>query len=313
MKRILITGGAGFIGSNLVEYVNFHSPGTEVVVVDDLSTGFQENLSGMDCDLHEHSILDYELLKKSTQRVDSIIHLGAIGSVPRSVANPRQSHDANATGTLNVLEVARETGVGHIVVASSSSVYGSNPAFPKKELDWTRPLSPYASSKLATEAYALAYQSSYGLKTLAFRFFNVYGPRQRANHDYAAVIPRFIDAALKKQPLTVYGDGNQSRDFTYVESVCSALYTSALQCLYHPQPVNLAFGTNTSLIKLIEIISEKLRRTLDVNHEDPRAGDVLASQADPSVLRGLLPFIEPMALDIGISKTIEWFVNQQTT
>ena len=312
MKRILITGGAGFIGSNLVEYFNTHSPSTEVAVIDDLSTGFLENLSAMDCNFYQHSILDYNKLKKAAYGADSIIHLGAIGSVPRSVANPRPSHDANATGTFNVLEVARETGISHVVVASSSSVYGSNPALPKKEMDWTRPLSPYAASKLATEAYALSYQSSYGLKTLAFRFFNVYGPRQSATHDYAAVIPRFIASAIATQPLTVYGDGNQSRDFTYVESVCSALYKSVLRVLHQPQPVNLAFGTNTSLLKLIEIISDQLHRPLHVKHEAPRAGDVLESQADPTVLRDLLPSVEPTALHVGISKTIEWFVKQKT-
>ena len=311
MNRILITGGAGFIGSNLVEYFNTHSPETKVVVVDDLSTGFLENIAGMDCDLHEYSILDFDQLKKSAHKADSIIHLGAIGSVPRSVARPRPSHDANVTGTLNVLEVAREIGIDHVVVASSSSVYGGNPALPKNEMDWTRPLSPYAVSKLATEAYALAYQSSFGLKSLAFRFFNVYGPRQRATHDYAAVIPRFIDAALQEEPLTVYGDGNQSRDFTYVGSVCSALYTTTLQALSRPHPVNLAFGTNTSLLTLIEVISQQLGRALDVIHQDPRTGDVIASQADPTVMKELLPSLEPTDLEIGISKTIEWFAKQK--
>lgn len=311
MKRVLITGGAGFIGSNLVEYFNIHSPATEIVVLDDLSTGFLENLTGMDCDVHEGSILDYQNLKKSVKGADSIIHLGAIGSVPRSVAHPRPSHEANATGTLNVLEAARETGANHVVVASSSSVYGSNPALPKNELDWTRPLSPYAVSKLATEAYALAYQASYGLKTLAFRFFNVYGPRQRAGHDYAAVIPRFIDAALREEPLTVYGDGTQSRDFTFVESVCAALYRSAVDQVAASQPINLAFGTNTTLLTLIAMLTKHLDRSLKINHEDPRPGDVLASQADPTAVRALLPSIEPTELDVGLSKTIEWFLSHE--
>lgn len=311
MKRVLITGGAGFIGSNLVEYFNIHSPATEIVVLDDLSTGFLENLAGMDCDVHEGSILDYQNLKNSVKGAGSIIHLGAIGSVPRSVAHPRPSHEANATGTLNVLEAARETGANHVVVASSSSVYGSNPALPKNELDWARPLSPYAVSKLATEAYALAYQASYGLKTLAFRFFNVYGPRQRAGHDYAAVIPRFIDAALREEPLTVYGDGTQSRDFTFVESVCAALYRSAVDQVAASQPINLAFGTNTTLLTLIAMLTKQLGRSLKINHEDPRPGDVLASQADPTAVRALLPSIEPTELDVGLSKTIEWFLSHE--
>lgn len=312
MKRVLITGGAGFIGSNLVEYFNIHSPETQVVVLDDLSTGFLENLSGLECEVNENSLLDYPQLKKCAEGADSIIHLGAIGSVPRSVALPRPTHDANTTGTLNVLEAARETGVSHVVVASSSSVYGSNPALPKNELTWTRPLSPYAVSKLATEAYALAYQSSYGLKTLAFRFFNVYGPRQRADHDYAAVIPRFIDAALRGKPLTIYGNGKQSRDFTFVESVCSALHTSASNQIGHHQPVNLAFGSNTTLLQLIDTLSKKLQRSLKIAHQEPRKGDVRASQADPTAMRALLPLLEPTDLDSGISKTIEWFLDQET-
>lgn len=310
MKKILITGGAGFIGSNLVRFFNTHSPDVEVIVVDDLSSGSLQNLTGMDCDLHEYSILDNEQLRKSAHGVDSIVHLAAIGSVPRSVANPLPTHHANVTGTLNVLEVARDIRSKHIVVASSSSVYGGNPALPKRETDWTRPLSPYGASKLATEAYSLAYQTSYGLRTLAFRFFNVYGPNQRADHDYAAVIPRFVDAALRGQPLSIYGDGTQSRDFTYVESVCSALHASALKTIRHSQPVNLAFGTNTSLLELIQIIGGKLHRTLEVAYQDKRVGDVRASQADPSLFRELLPAIEPATLDFGISKTIEWFMNR---
>lgn len=311
MKRILITGGAGFIGSNLVEHFNIHSPSTEVVIVDDFSNGSLENLAGMDCDVRESSILDYEDLRASARGLDAIIHLGALGSVPRSVASPRPSHDANTTGTLNVLEVARENRVNHVVVASSSSVYGSNPVSPKNEMDWTRPLSPYAATKLATEAYALAFQSSYGLKTLAFRFFNVYGPKQRADHDYAAVIPRFIDAAVRGEPLRVHGDGTQSRDFTYVESVCSAIYASVLETVHHPQPVNLAFGTNTSLLELIGIIGEQLNRGLDVTYQDTRAGDVHTSQADPGLLNHLIPSVEPVALNAGVSKTIEWFLNKE--
>lgn len=310
LRRVLITGGAGFIGSNLVEYFNSKSPQTKVIVFDDFSTGFRENLTALDCDVHEHTVLDYENLRKVAKGADSIIHLGAIGSVPRSLAHPRPSHEANITGTLNVLEVARETGANHVIVASSSSVYGSNPAMPKNELDWTRPQSPYAVSKLATEAYALAYQSSYKLKTLAFRLFNVYGPRQRANHDYAAVIPRFIDAAIREQPLTIHGDGKQSRDFTFVDSVCSALYESALTGITDPQPVNLAFGTNTSLLELIEKISKLLNRSLKIHHEDSRPGDVRASQADSASFRKLLPSIEPVGLEVGLSKTIEWFLSQ---
>jgi UDP-glucose 4-epimerase len=310
MRRILITGGSGFIGSNLVEYFNLKSPETEVVVYDDFSGGSRENISGMDCAVHEYSVLDSDNLKKSIKGVDSVIHLAAIGSVPRSIANPLASHHANASGTLNVLEAARESGVEHVVVASSSSVYGGNPAMPKHELDWVRPQSPYAVSKLATEAYALAYQASYGLKTLAFRFFNVYGPRQRANHDYAAVIPQFINAAIKQRPLPIFGDGYQSRDFTFVESVCSALYLTSLNKITHTEPVNLAFGTNTTLLELVDKLSMQFGRPLKIAFGDQRPGDVRASQADCNSMRALLPSVEATDLDDGLARTIDWFRTQ---
>lgn len=222
--RVLITGGAGFIGSNLARFLLDGPEPAEVRVIDDLSTGFRWNLVGLDVDFVERSILDYDALTSAAAGMDAIVHLGAIPSVPRSITNPRASHEANTTGTLNVLEAARETGIEQVIVASSSSVYGSNPKLPKSEFDWTRPMSPYAVSKQATEGYALAYQYSYGLKTLAFRFFNVYGPGQAAGHAYAAVIPKFLDAALHGRPLEIQGDGTQSRDFTFVDTVCAVIH-----------------------------------------------------------------------------------------
>jgi UDP-glucose 4-epimerase len=172
-------------------------------------------------------------------------------------------------------------------------------------------MSPYAVSKLATEAYALSYQASYGLPTLAFRFFNVYGPRQRADHDYAAVVPKFIQSALREEPLTVYGDGQQSRDFTFVESVCSALFSSVEKRISHRQPVNLGFGTNTTLLELIQRLGRHLNRSLEVIYADPRPSDVRASQADSTSFRALLPSITPTNLDEGLAKTIEWFLTEE--
>ena len=217
--HVLITGGAGFIGSNLAELAL--KAGHRVTVVDDLSTGFADNLDGLDVDVRrEHDPRLGGARRRRMAGVDSVVHLAALGSVPRSIKDPFATHAANATGTLTVLEAARAAGVGHVVAASSSSVYGLNPALPKYEREWVRPLSPYAVTKFATEQYPLAYQQSYGMETLAFRFFNVFGPRQRAGHVYAAVIPTFIDALLRGEPLWINGDGSNSRDFTYVGTVC---------------------------------------------------------------------------------------------
>lgn len=309
--KVLITGGAGFIGSNLAAYFNRQSPDIELRVIDDLSTGRIENLNGLKVSFREGSILDYQLLQDVTRGVDAVIHLAAIGSVPRSVGAPRPSHDANATGTLNVLEAARENGVSQVIVASSSSVYGSNKALPKSEFDWTRPMSPYAVSKHATEGYTIAYGFSYGMKTLAFRFFNVFGPGQPADHDYAAVIPRFLDAALNGRPVTVHGDGLQSRDFTYVETVCATIFDAVQRCVFSLDPVNLAFGTNTTLMDLLGRMETALEQKIDVQHVEPRIGDVRASQSDGLRVKELFPSIEPVDLDEGLAKTIQWFQGKQ--
>lgn len=305
--KVLITGGAGFIGSNLAKAMLASGDYREVRVIDDLSTGYAENLDGLDVRFTEGSILDRDTLTGAVDGVDSVVHLAAIPSVPRSVANPRASHDANATGTLNVLEAARATGTEHVVVASSSSVYGSNPQLPKNEDDWTRPLSPYAVSKLATEGYAIAYQASYGMKTLPFRFFNVYGPGQAAGHAYAAVVPKFIDAALNGQALEVHGDGKQSRDFTFVADVCAVIMSAVERRLAHPGPVNLAFNTNTTLLELIAELEALLGGPVAKEFTDPRVGDVRASQADAVLLRSLFPDVAPRPLTEGLAATLGWY------
>ena len=307
--KILITGGAGFIGSNLSRYI-LNTGKHEVRVLDDLSTGEAENLTGLDVEFIQGTILDEAVLADQMSSVDAVIHLGAIPSVPRSIQNPIRSHHANATGTLNVLEAAKAAAVEQVVVASSSSVYGSNPVSPKGEFDWTRPMSPYAVSKHATEGYAIAYNYAYGMKNLAFRFFNVYGPGQLAGHAYAAVIPQFIDAALRGVPLTVTGDGTQSRDFTYIDSVCEALLRSVEQCTTSHDPVNLAFGSNTSLLELIELLQTQLGRDLEVNFVPERVGDVKASKADNHRLSELFPDIHPFDIEVGLANTIAWHQNR---
>lgn len=305
--KLLITGGAGFIGSNLARYVTSHVPGAEVRVIDDLSTGRLDNLDGVDVRFIEASILDEDALNEAVAGVDSVVHLAALGSVPRSVAAPLPSHHANATGTLHVLEASRLAGVEHVVVASSSSVYGSNTKLPKSEFDWTRPMSPYAVTKHATEGYTIAYNYSYGMSTLAFRFFNVFGPYQAADHVYAAVIPKFLDAALNGQPLTVHGDGLQSRDFTYVETVCSALLDAVQRRVSSLDPVNLAFGTSTPLLRVIDLMQEHLGIDIAVEHVEPRVGDVRASQADGIRIRELFPEVKPTDFETALGQTIDWY------
>ena len=306
MSRILITGGAGFIGANLAR--RLIADGCEVIVVDDLSTGRLSNLNALDVEFVEGSILDRDLLRRAGRRVTAIVHLAAIPSVPRSVADPRPSHEVNATGTLNVLELARDL-MAHVSVASSSSVYGANQELPKAESMVPRPRSPYAVSKLTAESYSIAWQMTYGLPTIAFRFFNVYGPLQAAGHAYAAVIPAFMDAALKRMPLQVHGDGTQTRDFTFVDSVTEILALAAHGRTRSDTPVNLAFGSRRSLLQVIEEMEEILSLGLAVEFTEARVGDVRDSQADTSRLLSLFPHARETPFSEGLGRTMAWARN----
>ena len=303
--RVLITGGAGFIGSNLAAHLV--DAGHEVIVVDDLSTGSAQNLAGVDVTFHEGSILDRQLLDEALSGVDAVVHLAAVPSVPRSIDDPVRSHHANATGTLEVLEAARRHGSPHVVVASSSSVYGANPVLPKVETLRAQPMSPYAVSKLATEQYALAYANCYGLEVLPFRFFNVFGPGQPAGHAYAAVVPAFLDAAIHGRPLPVHGDGNQSRDFTYIGTLCRTIEDALDRRVTSGDPVNLAFGSRRTLLDVIEEIEAQLGVRLERRHTEPRQGDVRHSQADGSLRESLFPTVEPVSFEDGLAATIDWF------
>jgi UDP-glucose 4-epimerase len=305
--RILITGGAGFIGSNLARMAALDPGISDIRIIDDFSTGLRRNLDGLKLELIEGSILDRSRLDLAMSGCEAVVHLAALASVPRSVKDPIATHHANATGTLEVLEAARRHRVSHVVVASSSSVYGANPALPKGEREWIAPLSPYAASKAVTEGYAMAFQATYQLPALAFRFFNVYGPRQRHDHPYAAAVPKFVHAALAGQPLLVHSDGLQSRDFTHVDSVCGVIVDALRRRVCSPEPVNLAFGTRASLLELISQLEQILRRPLQVVHEPERVGDVRHSEADSSRLRSLFPAATAIDLPAGLRSTVEWF------
>lgn len=309
--KILITGGGGFIGSNLSRRLTKSKHIKRIRVLDNLSTGSLDNLAGLELDFEEASIVDFKAVKTMAAGVDAIVHLGAVASVPWSIDDPRSTHEVNVTGTLNVLEAAREHDIPQVIVASSSAVYGSNPNIPVSEDDWTVPMSPYAASKQTTESYALAYHHSYGIRTMAFRFFNVYGPAQPAEHTYAAVIPKFIDSVLNGKPVQIHGDGTQSRDFTYVDTICSVIEQALVRQMTADRPINLAFSTNTNLLSLVNELEKILGNHIQRVFKAPLLGEVKVSQADSVRLRSMFPEIQPVDLSEGLSLTVDWFRQRQ--
>lgn len=305
--RVVVTGGAGFIGANLCAALSQDGV-DQVVALDDLSTGSADNLAGLSgVELLEGSILDRDALDRALAGASSVVHLAARPSVPRSLADPVASHEVNATGTVQVLEAVRRAGGPHLVVASSSSVYGANPTLPKTEDLCPAPLSPYAASKLAAESYALAFARSFDLDVLTFRFFNVFGPLQPAGHAYAAVVPAFVSAALEGRPLQIHGDGAQTRDFTFVGTVSAVISDALRRRVTSPGPVNLAFGSRVSLLSVVCVLGQLLGRELAVEHTDARPGDVRHSQADQTRLRQLFPAVAPVELATGLAATLAWF------
>ena len=304
--KVVVTGGAGFIGANLCRRL-LSGGADEVVALDDLSTGIAANLDGVDVELVRGDMGDPDVLDAVLPGARSVVHLGARPSVPRSIDDPLASHHANATGTLQVLEGVRRHAVPHVVVASSSSVYGQNPTLPKHEELTPMPMSPYAVSKLATEAYALSHAVCFDVGVLAFRFFNVFGPLQPAGHAYAAVVPAFVAAAIAGEPVTVHGDGEQTRDFTYVGSVCDVIAATVRDGVVSERPVNLAFGGRSSLLEVLTVLEKILGRPIERTHTAPRVGDVRDSQADQTNLRARFPGIEPVELEDGLRRTVAWF------
>jgi UDP-glucose 4-epimerase len=313
MERYLVTGGAGFIGSHLVEALL--RQGQTVLVLDNFDTGSRSNLEGMDGNLEiiESTIEDLETLRRAMKNVDYVFHEAARGSVPRSIQDPLATHQVNITGTLNVLMAARDAGVRRVVCASSSSVYGETVELPKRETMLPSPKSPYAISKLTLEHYCSVFTQVYGLETVSLRYFNVYGSRQNPNLQYAAVIPIFITRMLKKIPCTIFGTGEQTRDFTYIDDCVQA---NLLACKSSDAPgktYNIACGAQTSVNQLFTLIGEILGNTIQPKYEALRAGDVLHSYADIHRAASDLHYRPQTSLAEGLKKTIAWYSEMATS
>ncbi len=305
--RTLVTGGAGFIGSHLAAHLAIR--GDDVVVLDNFSTGHRENLDGIPVQLVEGDIRDFSCLAEVMQGVDTVYHQAALCSVARSVEDPIATHTVNATGTLNIFEAARRAGVRRVVFASSSSVYGDSETLPKHELMPTAPLSPYAISKLMGEHYGDLYWRLFGLETVALRYFNVFGPRQDPQSEYAAVIPRFLQRILDHSAITIFGDGSQTRDFTYVANVVQANIAAANSPQAPGQVFNIACGCRWSLLELVERLEAVARRKADIEFHQRRAGDILHSLASINKARELLGYSPSVDFAEGISETVDWFIH----
>lgn len=311
-RAVCVTGGAGFIGGHLVDALL--SLGARVAVIDDLSNSSLDHLTAlMEMEptrlrFVHGSILDDDALKDAVAESKTVFHLAAVGSVPRSIEDPRRSFAVNATGTLRVLEQAKKAGAQRVVLAASSSAYGDDAALPKVESQTPRPMSPYAASKLAAEGLVSAWSASYGLSGVCLRYFNVFGPRQPADSAYAAVVASFASRLLNGESPVIFGDGLQSRDFTYVgNAVLATLLAGSTDRALKGETVNVGTGSRIDLTRLAALMADKIGRPhLRPTHQPARAGDVRHSQADLSRARDLLGY-EPFAsLEDGISETLEW-------
>jgi len=307
MATYLVTGGAGFIGSHIAE--RLVERGDSVVVLDNLSTGKVENLAGCRDRITfiEGDLRDLDFVKSACRGVDYVLHQGALASVPRSIADPIASNEVNLNGTLNVLAAAREARVRRVVYAASSSVYGDTPTLPKQEDMPADPLSPYAVSKYAGELYCQAFVRLYGIETVVLRYFNVFGPRQDPTSQYAAVIPLFISALQRGEAPRVFGDGEQSRDFTYVANVVEANLLACQAPDASGRVINIACGERITINDLIRALQQLLKVDTDPVYDQPRPGDVKHSVADITRARELLGYETVVAFEEGLRRTAEWF------
>jgi len=307
MAKYLLTGGAGFIGSNIAE--RLLNDGEQVRVIDNFSTGRRENIADFldRIELIEGDICKMDDVSKAVEGVDYVLHIAARPSVPASVADPRACHEANIDGTFNVLMACRDAGVRRVVYSASSSAYGDSLELPNKETFAPRPLSPYAVAKLTGEYYCKVFTEIYGLECVSLRYFNVFGPRQNPASQYAAVIPKFILMLLNGRPPTIYGDGKQMRDFTFVENVYLA---NRLACTAEGaagQLFNCACGAAVSINELVDVLNEVLGTDIKPVYLPERPGDVKDSAADISKARHILNFDPPIDLRTGLKRTVEWY------
>ena len=307
--KTVVTGGAGFIGSHLIR--RLVADGAHVTVIDDLSTGRRENIEGVPVTVAERDLARDDVTDL-LRGVDVIFHLAAVPSVPRSVREPLRSHQAAATGTLRLLDAAREAGVRTFVNSSSSSVYGDVASPPMRESMPTVPRSPYAVAKLAAEGYTRVFAQLHGMRTVSLRYFNVFGPRQDPSSTYAAAIPRFITAYMRREPPLVYGDGRQSRDFTYVDNVVEANIAAAAAPKLSGESVNIAAGNPRTVLDVLEAISNEFGYSLPPAYAPDRPGDIRDSHADLSVARSLLGYKATVDFPTGLRRTVE-FLREAST
>jgi len=313
MKKLkfLVTGGAGFIGSNIAK--ELLNRGYKVRILDNFSTGKIENIKPIlkDIELVRGDIRKEKDLKKALRGIDYVFHEAALRSVPRSVDDPLSTNEVNVTGTLKLLMASRDAGVKRVVYASSSSAYGDSKLIPQNENHKTSPISPYATAKLAAENYMQVFAKTFGLETVSLRYFNVFGPGQNPESKYSAVIPKFIELAVKNQTIEIHGDGRQSRDFSYIDNVVSANILAALTPGVSGQVFNIACGDSSAVIDIVKVLEEILKRKLKVVHTPARAGDVRKTKADIAKARKLLHYKPLTNFKEGMHKTFQWFTEKR--
>lgn len=309
MPNVLVTGGAGFIGSNLTEALL--QRGHFVRILDDFSTGKRENLifdkAYPSPEVIKGDIREFSTCQKAVKGIEYVFHQAALPSVQRSIEDPETSNAINVGGTLNILLAAREEKVKRVIYASSSSVYGDTPALPKHEEMPPNPLSPYALQKYIGEQYCQLFYQLYGLDTISLRYFNIFGPKQDPNSLYSAVIPKFIDALLQGRPPIIFGDGEQSRDFTYIENVVQANLLAMSAEHLHGEAINIACGKRISLNQLLNVLKEILGSKLSPIYQEPRQGDVKHSLADIRKGKEILNYEPTVGIEIGLEKTVDFF------